>query len=48
MKDEEEKENEDDIHIQTENIMKKIQEQMNLAEEALNRCKTSESCQGSD
>ena len=42
MKDEEEKENEDDIHIQTENIMKKIQEQMNLAEEALNRCKTSE------
>ena len=42
MKDEEEKENEDNIHIQTENIMKKIQEQMNLAEEALNRCKTSE------
>jgi hypothetical protein len=41
MKDEEEKDNEDDIHIQTENIMKKIQEQMNLAEEALNRCKTS-------
>ena len=34
MKDEEKKE--DDLHSQTENIMKKIQEQMKLTEDALN------------
>ena len=34
------KEKEEDIITQTENIMKKIQEQMSLTEEALNRCNT--------